>query len=536
MKKLLSLLLAGVMAMSLLAGCADETPRETTSDGLADTTEPTVETQPDVSQGDAAAESITMAYYPDRGLNPYTCMDYTNRALLPLVYQGLFSMSADHQVYPILCQRYTVSEDMTNHVFYLEKNARFSDGSPVTAADVAASLNAAEASGYYEGRFSHIDSISAAADGAVLIQTDCAYEDLSPLLDIPVVKAGQTGEASPIGSGPFVMLLEGQNRLLKKNPSWWCGEVPVLFMDTVQLVEAESPRHIRDMFEFSNLDLVCADPGTDTFAAYRNDYELWDCETGIFLYLGCNLNSSVFSNRQVRQALPMAINREKLLDDFYRGFGWEASLPASPKAPSYSTGLAAQYDYDGAQLTNALASTKLKGSKIVLLTNSEDSLRTRVAEAIAEMLRPSGLEVEVKACKYEDFLYALRMKEYDLYLGQTRLPPNMDLTEFLYEDGFLSFGPMNDKTMYALNLQALENSGNFYDLYQTIMNDGRLTPILFRSYAIYAARGGLSELKPARDNIFFYELGRTMEDALSQPPVETTAPAETSEPEETTAE
>ena len=521
MKKWLSLLLAGAMTLGLLSGCASDTPVETTS---VVTTEPTRETDP----LPAAAQTITMAYYPERPLNPFTCMDYTNRALLPLLYQGLFSVGPDHQAYPILCQRYTVSEDMTNHVFYVDPAARFSDGSPVTGADVAASLNAAEASGYYEGRFTHISSVSAAADGAILIQTDCAYEDLSVLLDIPVVKAGQTAEDSPIGSGPYVMISAEQGRMLNKNPSWWCADVPIFYMDTVRLVEAQSPRQIRDMFELSQLDLVCADPGTDFFAAYRNDYELWDCETGMFLYLGTNQNSAVFSNREVRQALPMAIDRKLILDDYYRGFGWETSLPASPKAPSYSTGLAAQYDYDRAQLTSALSSSKLKGSKVVLLTNSEDSLRTRVAEAIAEMLRVCGLEVEVKARNYEEFLYALRMKEYDLYLGQTRLPPNMDLSEFFYEDGFLSFGPMNDKTMYALCLQSLENSGNFYDLYQTVMNDGRLTPILLRSYAVYAARGDLSALTPARDNLFFYELGHTLEEIRTQPE----APAETSEPTE----
>ena len=533
MKKLLSLLLAGLLGLSLLTGCAAGKPGETTSDGLEDVTE-----QPRETQGEAepAADPsvITMAYYPERSLNPFTATDYTNRTLLPLLYQGLFSVSADHVSYPILCSSYTVSEDMKNHVFYLNKDARFSDGSPVTASDAAASLQAAQENGYYEGRFSHIEAISATADGALLIQTDCAYEDLSILLDIPVVKGGQTGDALPMGSGPFVMTQDGERTVLKKNTGWWGGEVPILFMDTVELLAAQDSRHIRDEFELGHLDLVCADPGSDTFAAFRNDYELWDCETGMMLYLGTNQNSSVFSNRQVRQALPMAINREKLLEEFYRGFGWEATLPASPRAPFYSTGLAAQYTYNGVEMSNALIASGLKGSTVTLLTNSEDSLRNRVAEAIAEMLRPYGLEVQIKACKEEEFLYALRMKEYDLYLGQTRLPPNMDLTEFFYEDGFLSFGPMNDKTMYALCLQSLENSGNFYDLYQTVMNDGRLTPILFRSYAIYAARGGLSQLQPARDNVFFYDLGLTMEDVRKQPeqPPEPTATV----PEETAAE
>jgi hypothetical protein len=46
------------------------------------------------------------------------------------------------------------------------------------------------------------------------------------------------------------------------------------------------------------------------------------------------------------------------------------------------------------------------------------------------------------------------------------------------------------------------------------MDDGRLCPILFRSYAVYATRGLLTGLTPARDSVFYYSLGRSMENAL----------------------
>ena len=46
------------------------------------------------------------------------------------------------------------------------------------------------------------------------------------------------------------------------------------------------------------------------------------------------------------------------------------------------------------------------------------------------------------------------------------------------------------------------------------MDDGRLCPVLFRSYAVYATRGLLTGLTPSRDSVFYYSLGRTMENAL----------------------
>ena len=54
---------------------------------------------------------------------------------------------------------------------------------------------------------------------------------------------------------------------------------------------------------------------------------------------------------------------------------------------------------------------------------------------------------------------------------------------------------------------------NFYNLHKAVADDGRIIPILFCNYAVYATRGLLTELQPARDNVFFYTLGRTDEDA-----------------------
>ena len=70
--------------------------------------------------------------------------------------------------------------------------------------------------------------------------------------------------------------------------------------------------------------------------------------------------------------------------------------------------------------------------------------------------------------------------------------------------------------LYTLCMDALANHGNFYTLHQNVMADGGLCPILFSSYAVYATRGLLTGLTPARDSVFYYSLGRSMESALLQ--------------------
>ena len=109
---------------------------------------------------------------------------------------------------------------------------------------------------------------------------------------------------------------------------------------------------------------------------------------------------------------------------------------------------------------------------------------------------------------------ALKNKEFDIYLGQTKLSANMDLSAFFSSRGALSYGGVDDVAAYALCLQALENHGNYFTLHQTVMENGLLCPVLFCSRAVYASRGTLTGLAPARDNVCYYSLGRTMESAL----------------------
>ena len=55
---------------------------------------------------------------------------------------------------------------------------------------------------------------------------------------------------------------------------------------------------------------------------------------------------------------------------------------------------------------------------------------------------------------------------------------------------------------------------SYYTLYKYIMENGLLCPVLMRSYAVFATRGLVTDLTPARDNVFYYDIGKTMEQAL----------------------
>ncbi len=517
MKRALAIFLC--LAMAALVGCkSGNEPYIPTGDGLtwdADYTGPAA-----TQSAEETVQELTLTWYAEETMNPYQCDDYTNRALFSLLYQGLFTVDRDYNVEPMLCGSYSMSENMRSYTFYVDPAATFSDGTPVTAEDVVASLSAAKESGFYRSRFSKIRSFAVSEDGGVLVTLNTAYENLPILLDTPIVKAAEVAVDRPLGTGPYTLSATayGTRSQLARRSNWWCeGKNMVITAPLINLVDAESINHIRDQFQFGDLSLVQADTGSDRYAEYLCDYELWDSENGIFLYLVCNQESSVFSKASNRKILTYAIDRDTLAKEHYKGFARGASLPASPLSPNYNQPLANQYDYDPIAFATGVQNNNLEKRELTMLVNGKDSHRMRVAESMVEMFAAGGLKVKIVTNEDSSFTWALNNMDYDMYLAQTRLSPNMDLSHFFSETGNLNYGGLVNMTAYTLAQQALENHGNYYTLHQYVMEEGLICPVLMCSYAVYATRGLLTDLTPARDNVFYYSIGKTMEAAYIRP-------------------
>lgn len=510
MKRITALLLMLALFVSLLSGCAGESDEPYVPTGSALEMEGDEYTGDD--DGDGLDQQFSLAYYADRSMNPLVSTDFTNRTLFSLIYQGLFSVDRNYNPVPILCRSYQVSADNKKYTFYLE-DATFSDGSLVTVEDVLATYTAAKSSSYYSGRFTHITDIFASDDGGITFSLRTPYENLPLLLDIPILKASEIEAEYPLGTGPYVFATSLGGTSLHRRSSWWCSADMEVTAANIPLVAAESPSHIRDEFEFGDVGLVCADPCTFTYADFRSDFELWDCDNGYFLFLACNVNYSegeIFADQAFRAALTYAIDRELLSNDIFRGYARPTTLACDPNSPYYSETLAAKYDYDSMVFMDTLKQYFIT-RPIKLLVNSDDRLRLQTARAIAEMLTEQGLVTETVEKPSYEFRSAITRAEYDLYLGRTKLSANMDLSAFFGAWGNLSYNGVSDTDTYSLCLNALANHGNYYNLHQKVADDGRIIPLLFYGYAVYAERGLLSDMEPARDNVFFYTLGKSME-------------------------
>lgn len=521
MKKITAMVLLLALALSLLPGCgSEEEAYVPTGDALL------MEGQDpeEYLAGEVEPQEFSLAYNSDRSLNPLIGYSFNNRVLFSLIYQGLFAISSDNVPMPILCSGYQVSPSNMIWTFHVDKNATFSDGTRVTVDDVIASITAARASDYYKGRFTHVDSITVSDEGGVKFSLTTPYENFALLLDVPIVKASEVEAAMPLGTGPYSIDDGLSGMQLTRVANWWCGnaKTPVR-ADTIPLVEATSDSGVRDEFEFGDVGLVCTNPLLASYADYRCDFEMWEVDNGVFLYLGCNvLYSDYFGDDDtLRKALTYAIDRETLNEKNYRGNGKTSTLAVSPMSSYYSESLASRYSYDPMKFIDLISGwnppKKEEGAKderkLKLLVNCDDSARLRTARDIAAALTELGVPcgtLEYSGTTHPTYQEVLSAGTYDIYLGQTRLSPNYNLCEFFRLWGNLSWGGLPTQEILDMCVKSLANSGNYYNLLQKIADDGRIVPVLFGHYNVYSERGLFDGLDPARDNCFYYSLGKTM--------------------------
>ncbi len=488
------LIAAALAACLLLAGCAGSAQSDT-----PDVTEPELSAQSASSAAapeEAEQHEYGLAYSAEDGWNPYTSRSQENRIVFALLYEGLFEVSPEFEAVPVLCESFTVSDDEKTYVFTLRADARFSDGTALTAADVAASYALAETSDYYAGRFQHIESYTASSAKTVTVTLDTACGSLPLLLDIPIVRSGTGSLPQPTGSGPYV--LKSAPVRLESTSSWWQEKELPMGGQTVSLLATTSETEVRDAFELREISLVCTDPNAGTACVYHSDYELWICPTTVMVYLGFNQKSDLFSSALVRAGVTHLIDRDSIVTEEFGGFAASAALPASPLAACYDRALAAQYAYDPDAFTASVPS-----EEGTLLVNAGDRARVRAAERIARAMNEAGFAITVKSVSAEEYQTALETGAYDCYLGEIRLTTDFSLEAFLRPDGAAAYGIGGDETALTLNDKLLENAGNAYDLHRQVMEDGLLCPILFKSYAVYCARGAFSNLTAAPYNVFF---------------------------------
>lgn len=499
MKKRLVKLLAVLLALVLLTGCwqGDDPVSET---GLMAKGPEEMEEPEPVKV--VLPERFALAYMPGQSLDPVECAGGMQQVVSSLLCEGLFRLDGSFQPQLCLCSGYRFDAENNRYRFTLREGVRFSDGTPLTAADVRSTLERARDSERYRSRLSNVSAIRTEED-AVVITLSGPDTGFPALLDIPIVKAGTGDGTAPVGTGPYFFSDEEGEPVLLANPEWWRGGgQPV---DRICLVEVADHDTLLYRFTSHDVQLMTADLTGVLPVSATGSVVCLDAGTAVMQYLGCNLLR--LENQGLRQALWSGINREYIVSAFLSGHGTAAQFPVPPMSPLYPKELEEPYALSA--FSERLRESGYEGDAeepLVLLVNEESSFKRSIAEYLAAALTDGGLPVTVQSLPWEAYLEALAAGEFDLYYGEVRLPANWDLRDLLGPWGPLNYGGWQDERIVELMDaygRAEDRETAMEALCAYLREQAVILPVCFKSTSVLVQSNVIDGLTPTAAEAFY---------------------------------
>ena len=307
-----------------------------------------------------------------------------------LLFDGLTRFDDDtYQPKPDLAESWTVSKDGLEYVFKLRRGVVFHDGSPFTAHDVKWSwevichkdnpriadvyvdhyVQIRGCREFHEGQAAGVDGIEVVDDHTLRVRLTEPYAPFlvstavtgilprAKYASIPVKALLQHPlSRAPIGTGPFsyVDWKEGDRLVLKANPRYFLGK-PKLDGLIIRFMPDPAARLIE--FKNGTLHFAFFSPVlTDDFNAAKADPRLVArAYAGVWNYFtAVDHTNPLFKDARVRQALTLAIDRRRVLDEQWGGYGVIANSPINPSLPAFDKKVAAPA-YDPVKARGLLA-------------------------------------------------------------------------------------------------------------------------------------------------------------------------------------
>ncbi len=493
-------LAALLLPVLLLTGCWEEPDPAAADDFLpAETQEPE---QPEEVRT-ALPASFTLPYASQQTLDPITCPDGMQQVVGSLLYEGLFRLDETLEPEKALCGDYRYDPATLTYTFTLRSGVVFSDGSPLTGADVAATLRRAMTADRYRARLYQVSAVSGGGN-TVTVTLSTPNTALPALLDIPIVKAGTESQTAPLGTGPYRFTSDESGVSLTANPHWWGSGQPV---DRIPLSDAGDRDTMLYQFTSHDIQLITADlTGANSITATGN-ISFQDADTTVLQYVGFNVSRPPFDQPALRRALDLGIDRSAVVSAFLSGHGAAAQFPVSPVSPLYPADLETTYSYDAFASAMAQAGYGAGASRTVtLLVNEESTFKVSVANYLASSLSAFGLRVEVQVLPWADYLAALAAGNFDLYYGEVKLTADWNLIRLLGTSGSLNYGGWSDPQTDLLLAQYAASSDRpaaMKALCAYLRQQAPILPVCFKSTSVLVQTGVAEGLTPTMTEPFY---------------------------------
>ncbi|ULR32501.1 ABC transporter substrate-binding protein [Dickeya fangzhongdai] len=354
---------------------------------------------------------------------------------------------------PGLAQSWTVSPDGTVYTFTL-REARFSDGSPVTAQDAVFSLTRIRDSkeSLWRDSYSIIDKL-AAPDAHTLVVTlkspsapflsQLALPNASVLPEKIVHSLGEeTFAEKPIGSGAFVIKswARGDRIVLVKNPYYWQADHVSLDGVEWQTIPDDNTRMLK--VQAGELDAALSVPFSRIVSLQKdpNLKVVLDPSTREDSLL-INHSHGLLGKVEVRQALDYAIDKSAIVKTVTFNYGSVANSYI-PKGALYYYADNLQRPYDPQKAKQMLKAAGASDLTLNYVVNAGDEVDEQIAVLLQQQLAKAGVTVNLQKVDPSQSWSMLIAGDFDIsvnYWTNDILDPDQKTTFVLGHDSNMNY-------------------------------------------------------------------------------------------------
>ncbi len=360
-------------------------------------------------------------------LDPRVGTDAQSEHIDELIFDGLVARDRNFHFTPALAASWD-QPDPTTLIFHLREGVRFHDGRPLTARDVAWTINSMRNGTVITSKtatYASVDTIDAPDPRTVIFHLKRADNFL--LTNLSTGAMGIVPEGSgrdfwrhPVGTGPFRFVSQqiDQDVVIERNPQSW-NAAPKL--DRVRF--AVVPDAITESLELEkgSADVAINSLPMDSLPvlAKRGHLEVSDSDGTQIQYLAFNLRDPLLADARVRQAISCAIDRNLIIRTLMDGYARPAQsmLPVSHWA---FTNEGPQFDYDPARaerlLDEAGHAAGAGGIRLHLTMKTSTDEGTRLLAAVMQQqLARIGIALELRSYEFATFYADVTRGAFQIY-------------------------------------------------------------------------------------------------------------------------
>ncbi len=369
------------------------------------------------SSGADASIAIGSLYEPVNLDNTAGGGQGVTEALNGNVYEGLFKLTDDGKVEPLLATKYTMSDDGLTYTFTLRDGVKFHSGKALTSADVKSSIERVTAADSQSARKSQLAVISGIAtpdDKTVVISLKSRSISLPYNLSYiwiygPGTKNYKTAED---GTGPYTLgtWKRGSSLSLERSAGYWGDKAKNKEVVFDYFTDATA---LSNALVTNQVDVVTSIQSPDALTQFdgNKDYTISNGKSTTKELLAFNDKVAPFDKVEVRKAVYSAIDTKKLLSSIWGKYGTLIGSMVPPSDPWYED-LTKVNPYDVTLAKKELAAAGLPNGFTFTLDTPTYDPHPAVAEFLKSELAKVGITVNINSISADEW-YTKVFKNHD---------------------------------------------------------------------------------------------------------------------------